>query len=113
MASQAAENTNLQGLAPAGVAVADQGEALSVTWADGHRSLYTSGFLRGACPCATCKGDHRPRDIDKVEPVEGVQLIDYLPMGTYAIRLMFSDAHDTGIYSYDYLRTLCQCQECA
>ena len=34
-------------------------------------------------------------------------------VGNYALQIDFSDGHTTGIYSYDYLRTICPCQECA
>jgi DUF971 family protein len=33
-------------------------------------------------------------------------------VGNYALQIDFSDGHTTGIYSYDYLRTICPCQEC-
>jgi DUF971 family protein len=34
-------------------------------------------------------------------------------VGNYALQIDFSDGHTTGIYSYDYLRTICPCDECA
>jgi DUF971 family protein len=34
-------------------------------------------------------------------------------VGNYAIQISFNDGHSTGIFSYDYLRTLCPCAECA
>ena len=34
-------------------------------------------------------------------------------VGNYAIQISFTDGHSTGIFSYDYLRTLCPCEECA
>jgi DUF971 family protein len=33
-------------------------------------------------------------------------------VGNYAVQIDFSDGHTTGIYSYDYLRTICPCEEC-
>jgi DUF971 family protein len=33
-------------------------------------------------------------------------------VGNYAVQISFSDGHSTGIFSYDYLRTLCPCEEC-
>jgi DUF971 family protein len=35
------------------------------------------------------------------------------PVGNYAIQIEFTDGHNTGIYSYDYLRTICPCEACA
>ena len=34
-------------------------------------------------------------------------------VGNYAIQISFSDGHSTGIYSYDHLRKICPCAECA
>jgi DUF971 family protein len=39
-------------------------------------------------------------------------VIDWMPVGNYAVRLLWSDAHETGIYNYDYLRAICRCNEC-
>ena len=35
------------------------------------------------------------------------------PVGNYALRIDFNDGHSTGIYSFDYLRTICRCEACA
>ncbi len=96
----------------AGIEVSDESETLSVTWEDGHTGVYSWGFLRGACPCVLCKRNHRDVDISMIEPVEGVWLVDWMPVGSYAIRLLWSDAHETGIYSYDYLREIYRRGEC-
>jgi DUF971 family protein len=34
------------------------------------------------------------------------------PVGNYALRFRWSDGHDTGIYTFDFLRRLCPCAEC-
>jgi DUF971 family protein len=39
-------------------------------------------------------------------------LIDIQPIGNYAIEFHWHDGHSTGIYTYDYLRSLCPCPEC-
>jgi prepilin-type processing-associated H-X9-DG protein len=88
-------------------------DVLNVSWADGHHGIYPWAQLRGACPCAVCKGRHGPVEISTVKRMEGVELIDYRPVGAYAFRFMFSDGHDTGIYSFKYLRRLCCCEECS
>lgn len=90
----------------------DEEEALVVEWQDGHLERLPFAYLRGACPCAACKGDHRQRDIRTVTPKPGVFLVEHQPQGRYAIRLLWSDAHYTGIYTYDYLRALCPCEIC-
>ena len=83
---------------------------LRVTWSDGHVSDYPFAYVRGWCPCAGCQGHggdrryvHAPdTDLAKIEVV-----------GNYALNLKWGDGHETGIYSYRYLRELCPCSECA
>ncbi len=83
---------------------------LDIQWQDGSLCRLPMDFLRGACPCATCKGGHREVDLGQVTPVLGVYIVDLMPLGDYALRFLWSDSHHTGIYSFDYLRSLCQYQ---
>src|ERR1700690_1254089 len=99
------------------------GAGVDITWADGHSSHFDFPFLRDNCPCATCNDER-----GKKESIIGTNLLSspLLPMykpkaraqgapqgGNYAIQINFSDGHSTGIFSYDYLRTLCPCADCA
>ncbi len=98
--------------APLNIEVSDENEALSIAWDDGHTGVYPWGFLRGACPCVLCKRSHRGVEISEIEAVDGVWVIDWMPVGNYAVRLLWSDAHETGIYNYHYLRDICRCNVC-
>jgi len=83
---------------------------LRVTWRDGHVSEYAYTYLRGWCPCAVCQGhsgEHRFVAVDNPE-LHGVGVV-----GNYALCLTWTDGHETGIYSYRYLRGLCPCAACA
>ena len=82
---------------------------LRVEWPDGHLSLYSLRYLRGWCACASCQGHDPGRDW---VPNEGPALTGLQPMGNYAMGLRFADEHGTGIYSWEYLRELCPCEEC-
>ena len=97
---------------PLEVDPSEEDGALYVRWRDGHLGVLPYPFLRSACPCAVCKGGHGTVDIARVRPMEGVFLVDMLTQGNYALRLLWSDAHQTGIYSYHYLRTICRCDQC-
>ena len=100
------------------------GAGVDITWADGHSSHYDFTYLRDQCPCATCNDERGKKD---AMPVATTNLLSspLLPMykpkpraqaatqvGNYAVQISFTDGHSTGIFSYDYLRTLCQCEEC-
>ena len=98
---------------PQDIHVSEDEDALYIRWQDNHLGIWSFAYLRGACPCATCKGRHEPRDIAHIVPIEGAFLVDYWTQGNYALRLLWSDAHDTGIYRYEYLRSLCRCDQCS
>jgi DUF971 family protein len=82
-----------------------------IDWGDGHRGTYPHVILRGYCPCAGCQGHQGT--IQFVE-ASGVQLEvdDIQPVGNYALQITWFDGHGSGLYSYKYLRALCQCDEC-
>jgi len=99
------------------------GTGLDIDWNDGHRSHYSFPFLRDACPCALCdEGRSRTHQ----QPGEPAKLVPgTLPMfkpavkatsaegvGKYAIKFHFNDGHELGIYSWQFLREWCPCEEC-
>jgi DUF971 family protein len=80
-----------------------------ITWSDGATTEYAMRGLRGWCPCAECQGHSGERRFvavtdPRLEAVEGV--------GRYAVRLRWADGHETGMYSYSYLRELADYPEC-
>jgi DUF971 family protein len=95
---------------------ADRGAGtLTIAWDDGHQSVYTVDQLRWACPCATCSGEWgRPGVLAALTslPPEELRLADVRAVGMYAIAPVWASGHDSGIYSFDYLRSLCSCNEC-
>jgi DUF971 family protein len=76
-----------------------------ITWADGTRCVYPNDVLRGFCPCATCQGHG-----GTIEFIEGgdASLRDLEQVGHYALKLAWGDGHDTGIYTFSYLRDLAE-----
>ena len=92
-------------------------EELAVVWDDGHESYYKLEFLRQRCPCAGCSGEGDIRGkVYKAPPrpftPQSFELTQLTPVGGYAIQPLWKDGHGSGIYSYEYLRSLCQCDEC-
>ena len=91
--------------------VSDQ--ELMIVWDDDHESRYVGPLLRGLCPCASCQDEDTgerlilPMHISDELKFSNIELV-----GHYAIQFLWSDGHRTGIYSFEYLRRLCNCDEC-
>jgi DUF971 family protein len=93
--------------------IMQEGEAgLRITWADGQVCLYQAPALRRACPCAQCVNEWTGQRVLKPEAVsDEIQIGDIAIVGRYALNFVWSDRHETGIYSFRYLRELCEQQE--
>jgi len=98
---------------PARLSLDLKASRLTVTWHDGHASVYEGAYLRFLCPCAGCRG-HAPGEVvpPSWDQVKDVRVTGGAQVGGYAIQLAFSDGHSTGIYAYDRLRDACPCEEC-
>jgi DUF971 family protein len=99
--------------------IAVAGRELALAWGDGHESYLGFDELRTSCPCAVCRGHHGigtgPPDPLRVvkAPLAGQVNIKALnPVGAYAVQIVWSDGHDTGIHSFESLRQACHCAEC-
>jgi DUF971 family protein len=85
---------------------------LVIIWSDGERREYTAQELRDGCPCATCREKRSHAEPPSLLPVlsaaEAQPLIirGMQPVGNYAYAIEFSDGHDTGIYTVEYLRQI-------
>lgn len=90
-----------------------QNGVLGIEWTDGHKGIYPVRSLRQHCPCAACVDEWsgKPR-IDPEDIPLLVRLEDVNPVGRYAIQFSWSDGHSTGIYSFPFLRKICQCDSC-
>ena len=123
---------------PASVKVhVSSGAGVDITWSDGHSSHYDFTYLREECPCAMCNDERAKREAGKeaderlkkehptssTAPALSSPLLPMFkpklraaaaqPMGNYALQIDFNDGHKAGIFSFDYLRTICPCPDCA
>jgi DUF971 family protein len=123
---------------PASVKVhVSSGAGIDITWADSHASHYDFAYLRLECPCAMCNderqkkaaGQQKDMQLKKDNPALSAAPVissPLLPMfkprltakaahaiGNYALQIDFNDGHTAGIFSFDFLRTICPCEECA
>jgi DUF971 family protein len=93
---------------------------MTITWGDGHISIYPFSLLRAACPCAQCRGGHENMKSEPdaevfnltLEDSPASHLVTVKPTGSYGITLVWEDGHDYGIYNWHFLRTLCPCPAC-
>jgi DUF971 family protein len=100
---------------PVGIEADRAGGTVTIEWADGHRSTYSSHLLRWACPCAVCAGEWgRPGVLAGLEslPPDEFTLTDVQAVGTYAVTPVWASGHSSGIYSFEYLRDRCPCEAC-
>ena len=96
-------------------------QQLEIDWQDGLKSVYSISLLRTMCPCAQCRVVREGSDPHDISPgAKPKPLLTILPgnysdkitvteaqmVGKYAIKLVFSDGHDSGIFSFEYLRQL-------
>jgi DUF971 family protein len=82
-------------------------QILELTWPDDRTDRLAYRFIRGECPCASCKNEwtgERMLDPDSIRvdlKLEGME-----PVGGYAVRLSWNDGHSSGLFSWENLRRL-------
>ena len=82
---------------------------LRITWADERICDYDAATLRRVCPCAQCVNEWTGERTLKPEAIPNdMEIKDVSLVGRYALNFSWSDGHDTGIYSFQYLRELCE-----
>ena len=90
---------------PTDITLTDEGRTLEVAYDDGATVRLTAERLRVESPSAEVQG-HSSREKRIVTGKENVRIVGVEPIGNYAVKLVFDDGHDTGLYSWDYLRRL-------
>ena len=101
-----------------------EGTGVAIDWKDGHRSAWNFAWLRYACPVRDLQRGERK---DRAEAGCGESAkassplvlyeapprpLEVTPVGKYAVKFKWSDGHESGIYSWEYLRRACQCALC-
>lgn len=88
---------------------------LTVFWDDGLECVYQLADLRKACPCASCREIRRQLDegsglglMTQTELNPSTEISDIVSVGRYAVQFTWQDGHNTGIYTYEFLRELCK-----
>lgn len=87
---------------------------LEIVWNDEQVCHYPLSELREACPCVQCRGGHEfmgreydPSNLLELKPKRSYAIQTIEPVGNYALQPVWDDGHDSGIYTWDYLKRLC------
>jgi len=93
-------------------------EELRITWDDGKVLTYRVADLRSQCPCATCRekrtAEAKETDLLPVlshAELQPTRVVGMKPVGNYAYSIEFNDGHDTGIFTFEFLRTVGEPEE--
>lgn len=82
---------------------------ISIVWSDDAQTKYDAAQLRRACPCASCVNEWTGEKILKDENIsDETRFSNVSLVGRYALNFQFSDGHETGIYTFPYLRKLAE-----
>ena len=90
---------------PTGITLHQKSRVMEIAFSDGRSFRLPYEFLRVYSPSAEVRGHGPGQEVLQTGKREvGVTAIE--PVGVYAVKLVFSDGHDTGIYSWEYLHEL-------
>ena len=95
---------------PTNVVMHQQSKVLELSYENGNSYRLPFEFLRVLSPSAEVRG-HGPGQETLQTGKRDVGINELEPVGHYAIRPMFSDGHDSGLFSWDYLNFLCENQD--
>lgn len=90
------------------IQISDKSEnEISIKWSDDAETSHFAPQLRRACPCASCVNEWTGEKILKDSSVsDDLTFANMEIVGRYALNFRFSDGHDTGIFTFKYLRQL-------
>ena len=91
---------------------------IRVVWSDGLEQELPARFLRDVCPCATCREKRTAaatEDASLLPVISASELAEEAiasmkPVGNYAYQITFADGHDTGIFTFEFLRSFLSSQ---
>lgn len=106
--------SNMNGARPKAITLNKTDAYLEIIWDSEQVCRYPLGQLREACPCVECRGGHQfmgrehdPDSLLELKPKRSYAMQKIEMVGNYAIQPTWDDGHQTGIYTWDYLKRLC------
>jgi DUF971 family protein len=95
---------------PTEITLHQKSKTLQIAFEDGANYQLPFEFLRVFSPSAEVRG-HGPGEEVLQVGKKGVIVAEVEPVGSYALKLIFDDGHDSGLYSWEYLHELGKCQD--
>lgn len=87
--------------------IEESGNSVSIEWSDGRSSSYDAVSLRRNCPCAGCVNEWTGEKMLNDDSIRDDTTFSHISIvGRYALNFHFSDGHETGIFSFKFLRDL-------
>jgi DUF971 family protein len=94
--------------APSNIRAHQSDQTLELAWPDGTSARLPYRYLRGECPCASCRNEWTgERILDPASIRADLKLEGMEAIGNYAVRLGWNDGHSSGLYTWETLRRLC------
>lgn len=90
---------------PTEIKLHQKSRELEIAFDDGQTFRFSCEFLRVYSPSAEVRGHGPGQEVLQVGK-KNVEIVEIEPVGSYAVKLRFSDGHDTGLYSWDYFYEL-------
>ena len=86
---------------------------LQISWNDHPTWKFSFRYLRESCGCARCVHEITGEKLlDPASIPDDIHVKDMSLVGNYAVKFVWSDGHDTGLYTWTALLELCRCEEC-
>lgn len=98
---------------PTGINAIRAERLVEITWSPDHVGRYSNKLLRTTCNCAGCVDEMTGRRILDPDTIAAdIEITDVRLVGNYAVKFAFGDGHDTGIATWEHLRSICPCPRC-
>ena len=95
---------------PTEITLHQQARQLAIAFDDGVRYRLPYEFLRVFSPSAEVRGHGPGQEVLQVGK-QNINILDAEPVGSYALKLIFDDGHDSGLYTWEYLHELGKYQD--
>jgi DUF971 family protein len=97
----------VSGMAEPSRIIEESDSELTIEWSDGASTQFAAAELRRVCPCAGCINEWTgEKMLDPASVADDLSFKHISIVGRYALNFHFSDGHETGIFSFAYLRNL-------